>query len=252
VSFAVPPESYDRFMGVYSVQLAPQLADLAGVAAGQRVLDVGCGPGALSTELVRRLGPNGVTAVDPSESFVAAARERLPGVTVERASAERLPFPDDAFDAAIAQLVVHFMSDPVAGLAEMGRVTRRGGVVAACVWDHAGGHSPLSPFWDAVRVLKPEVDDESGLPGAREGHLAELFDAAGFREIDATTVTATVEHRTFEEWWTPFTFGIGPAGAFVAGLSKDQQTELSELCRERLPDAPFTITARAWAARGLA
>jgi SAM-dependent methyltransferase len=252
VSFAVPPESYDRFMGVYSVQLAPQLADLAGVAAGQRVLDVGCGPGALSTELVRRLGPNGVTAVDPSESFVAAARERLPGVTVERASAERLPFPDDAFDAAIAQLVVHFMSDPVAGLAEMGRVTRRGGVVAACVWDHAGGHSPLSPFWDAVRVLEPEVDDESGLPGAREGHLAELFDAAGFREIDATTVTATVEHRTFEEWWTPFTFGIGPAGAFVAGLSKDQQTELSELCRERLPDAPFTITARAWAARGLA
>jgi len=248
----VQPESYDRFMGVYSVQLAPQLADLAGVAPGQRVLDVGCGPGALSAELVRRLGPNRVTAVDPSEPFVAAARERLPGVTVERASAERLPFPDDAFDAALAQLVVHFMSDPVAGLAEMGRVTRRGGVVATCVWDHAGGQSPLSPFWDAARVLEPGVDDESGLAGAREGHLAELFEAAGFREIHATTVTATVEHRTFEEWWTPFTFGIGPAGAFVAGLSKDRQTELSELCRERLPEAPFSITARAWAARGLA
>ena len=248
----MPPESYDRFMGVYSVQLAPQLADLAGVAAGQRVLDVGCGPGALSSELVRRLGPNGVTAVDPSEPFVAAARERLPGVTVERASAERLPFPDDAFDAAIAQLVVHFMSDPVAGLAEMGRVTRRGGVVATCVWDHAGGQGPLSPFWDAARVLEPGMDDESGLPGAREGHLAELFDAAGFREVDTTTLTATVEHRTFEEWWMPFTFGIGPAGAFVAGLSEDRQTELSELCRERLPAAPFTITARAWAARALA
>jgi SAM-dependent methyltransferase len=252
VSFTVQPESYDRFMGVYSVQLAPQLADLAAVALGQRVLDVGCGPGALSAELVRRLGPNRVTAVDPSEPFVAAARERLPGVTVERASAERLPFPDDAFDAALAQLVVHFMSDPVAGLAEMGRVTRRGGGVATCVWDHAGGQSPLSPFWDAARVLEPGVDDESGLAGAREGHLAELFEAAGFREIHATTVTATVEHRTFEEWWTPFTFGIGPAGAFVAGLSKDRQTELSELCRERLPEAPFSITARAWAARGLA
>jgi SAM-dependent methyltransferase len=252
MSFAVPPEAYDRFMGVYSVQLAPQLADLAGVAAGQRVLDVGCGPGALSTELVRRLGPNGVTAVDPSEPFVAAARERLPGVTVERASAERLPFPDDDFDAAIAQLVVHFMSDPVAGLAEMGRVTRQGGVVAACVWDHAGRQSPLSPFWDAARVLEPEVDDESGLAGAREGHLAELFAAAGLDEIEATTVTATVAHPTFEEWWTPFTFGIGPAGAFVAGLSEDRRTELSELCRARLPEAPFTITARAWAACGLA
>ena len=251
MSFAVPPEAYDRFMGVYSVQLAPQLADLAGVKAGQRVVDVGCGPGALSSELVGRLGPNGVTAVDPSEMFVAAARERLPGVTVERASAERLPFPDDAFDAAIAQLVVHFMSDPVAGLAEMGRVTRPGGVVAACVWDHAGGRSPLSSFWEAARVLEPEVDDESGLAGAREGHLAELFEAAGLREIDATTVTATVEHQTFEDWWTPFTFGIGPAGAFVAGLSEDRQTELSELCRARLPAAPFTITARAWAARGL-
>jgi SAM-dependent methyltransferase len=239
-------------MGVYSVQLAPQLADLAGVAPGQRVLDVGCGPGALSTELVRRVGPNGVTAVDPSEPFVAAARERLPGVTVERASAERLPFPDDAFDAALAQLVVHFMSDPVAGLAEMGRVTRRGGVVAACVWDHAGGQSPLSPFWDAARVLEPGVDDESGLAGAREGHLAELLEAAGFREIHETTVTAAVEHGTFEDWWTPFTFGIGPAGAFLAGLTKDRQTELLELCRERLPEAPFTITARAWAARGVA
>jgi ubiquinone/menaquinone biosynthesis C-methylase UbiE len=252
MSFAVPPEAYDRFMGVYSVQLAPQLADLAGVEAGQRVVDVGCGPGALSSELVRRLGPNGVTAVDPSETFVAAARERLPGVTVERASAERLPFPDASFDAAIAQLVVHFMSDPVAGLAEMGRVTRPGGVVAACVWDHAGRQSPLSSFWEAARVLEPEVDDESGLAGARQGHLAELFEAAGLREIDATTVTATVEHQTFEDWWTPFTFGIGPAGAFVAGLSEDRQTELSELCRARLPAAPFTITARAWAARGLA
>ncbi|HET7368172.1 MAG TPA: methyltransferase domain-containing protein [Gaiella sp.] len=251
MSFAVPPDAYDRFMGVYSVQLAPQLADLAGVKAGQRVVDVGCGPGALSSELVGRLGPNGVTAVDPSEMFVAAARERLPGVTVERASAERLPFPDDAFDAAIAQLVVHFMSDPVAGLAEMGRVTRPGGVVAACVWDHAGRRSPLSSFWEAAGVLEPEVDDESGLAGAREGHLAELFEAAGLREIDATTVTATVEHQTFEDWWTPFTFGIGPAGAFVAGLSEDRQTELSELCRARLPAAPFTITARAWAARGL-
>jgi SAM-dependent methyltransferase len=252
VSFAVPAESYDRFMGVYSVQLAPQLADLAGVAPGQRVVDVGCGPGALSTELVGRLGPAAVTAVDPSETFVVAARERLSGVTVERASAEELPFRDDTFDAAIAQLVVHFMSDPVAGLAEMGRVTRAGGVVAACVWDHAGRQSPLSPFWDAARVLEPDVDDESGLAGAREGHLRELFEAAGLGEVEDTAVTAAVEYPAFEEWWEPFTFGIGPAGGFVAGLSPERRDELRELCRERLPAAPFTVTARAWAARGLA
>ncbi len=248
----MPPESYDRFMGVYSAQLAPQLANLAGVESGQRVLDVGCGPGALSTELVGRLGPAAVSAIDPSETFVVAARERLPGVTVERASAEQLPFPDDAFDAAIAQLVVHFMSEPVAGLAEMGRVTRAGGVVAACVWDHAGGQGPLSAFWDAARVLVPDVDDESGLAGAREGHLRELFEAAGLSEVEETALAVGVEYATFEDWWEPFTLGVGPAGAFTARLDDARRAELQKLCRSRLPAAPFTITARAWAARGLA
>ena len=120
------------------------------MAAGRRVLDVGCGPGALTAELVRRVGADSVSAVDPSEPFVAAATERHPGVDVRQGSAEQLPFPDDAFDAALGQLVVHFMADPVAGLTEMARVTRRGGVVAACVWDHAGGGGPLSRFWEAA------------------------------------------------------------------------------------------------------
>jgi SAM-dependent methyltransferase len=252
MSFAVPAESYDRFMGVYSVQLAPRFAGLAGIAIGQRVLDVGCGPGALSTELVARLGADAVTAVDPSETFVEAARERLPGVTVERAPAEHLPFPDDAFDAAVAQLVVHFMTDPVAGLAEMARVTRTGGVVAACVWDHAGRQSPVALFWDAARVLDPSCDDESNLAGAREGHLRELFEAAGLSEIEDTALAVQVEHPSFEEWWERFTLGVGPAGAFVAELDADRLGELEELCRARLPSAPFTVTARAWAARGRA
>jgi len=252
MSFAVPAASYDRFMGVYSAKLAPKLADLAGVAAGQRVLDVGCGPGALAAELVSRLGAGAVTAVDPSDTIVEAARERLPGVRVERAQAERLPFPDDAFDAALAQLVVHFMADPVAGLREMARVTRTGGVVAACVWDHAGGQGPLSAFWDAARVLVPDVDDESGLAGAREGHLRELLDTAGLSEVQETALDVGVEYATFEEWWEPFTLGVGPAGAFTARLDDARRAELRELCRSRLPAAPFTITARAWAARGLA
>ena len=179
MSFNVSADAYLRFMGRYSEPLAAQFADLAGVRGGQRLLDVGCGPGALTAELVSRAGPDAVSAVEPSGSFAAAARERLPGVDVRQAAAERLPFGDAAFDAALAQLVVHFMADPVAGLREMGRVTRPGGVVAACVWDHAGGRGPLSAFWRAVRELDPGADDESNLAGVREGHLAELFAQAG-------------------------------------------------------------------------
>jgi SAM-dependent methyltransferase len=250
VSFDVAAESYDRFMGRYSALLSPQLADFAGVRGGQRVIDVGCGPGALTAELVNRVGPANVTAVDPSEPFVAAARARHPGVEVHQSSAESLPFADDAFDAACAQLVVHFMSDPVAGLAEMARVTRPDGVVAACVWDHAGGQGPLSTFWDAARELQPGVHDESDLAGARQGHLGELFAAAGLRDIEETSLAARLEHQTFEEWWEPYTRGVGPAGSFVAGLDPERRIELRERCRAVLPVEPFVIQAVAWAARG--
>jgi len=170
---------------------------------------------------------------------------------VERASAERLPFPDQTFDAALAQLVVHFMADPVSGLREMARVTRKRGVVAACVWDHAGGQGPLSVYWEAARELDPEVEDESELAGARAGHLTELFEAAGLDEIEETNLAVSVEHPTFEDWWEPFTLGVGPAGSYAARLDPTRQAELRELCRARLP-APFVLTARAWAARGLA
>jgi SAM-dependent methyltransferase len=252
VSFNVAADAYDRFMGRYSLQLSPQLADLADVRHGQVVLDVGCGPGALTGELVRRLGPEAVAAVDPSEPFVEAARTRHPGVDVAQASAEQLPFPNDAFDAALAQLVVHFMSDPVAGLAEMARVTRRDGVVAACVWDHAGGQGPLSLFWQAARQLDPGVEDESRLAGAREGHLSDLFRSAALRDVEESVLAASLQHATFEEWWEPFTGGVGPAGAHVARLDAERRVELRERCRALLPAAPFVLTARAWAARGRA
>jgi ubiquinone/menaquinone biosynthesis C-methylase UbiE len=199
VSFTVSADAYDRYMGRYSVLLSPQLADLAGVCGGQRVLDVGCGPGTLTAELVQRVGPVAVSAVDPSEPFVAAARERHPKVSVTRASAEQLPFPDETFDAALAQLVVHFMADPSAGVAEMRRVTHRDGVVAACVWDHAGGQGPLSPFWEIATELDPEVADESRLVGSREGDLAQLFESAGLRDVEETALSVSLEHPSFEE-----------------------------------------------------
>jgi SAM-dependent methyltransferase len=251
VSFAVGADAYDRFMGRYSVPLAPQLADLAAVAAGQRVLDVGCGPGALTAELVKRLGPAGVAAVDPSESFVEAAQERHPGVSVQRGAAEQLPFEDQTFDVALAQLVVQFMAQPVVGLREMARVTRTHGVVAACVWDHAGGQGPLSLFWRAARELDPGVRDESRLPGSREGHLAQLFREAGLHEVQESALSVIVEHRSFGDWWEPFTLGVGPAGSYTAGLDATRQARLRERCREMLPAAPFVVKALAWAARGV-
>ena len=251
MSFAVGADAYDRFMGRYSVPLAPELADFAAVVSGQRVLDVGCGPGALTAELVGRLGPAAVAAVDPSESFVAAAQQRHPGVSVQRGAAEDLPFEDQAFDAALAQLVVHFMADPVVGLREMSRVTREHGVVAACVWDLAGGGGPVSLFWEVAHELDPDVEDESKLAGAREGHLAELFDAAGLQKIEESALSVTVEHRSFEDWWEPYTLGVGPAGGYAAGLDAERRAQLRELCREKLPAAPFSLTSRAWAARGV-
>jgi SAM-dependent methyltransferase len=251
MTFDVAAEAYDRFMGSWSRLLSPQLADWAGVQPGWRVLDVGCGPGALTAELVSRLGADAVVAADPSESFVAAARDRHPGVDVRQAPAEALPFPDDAFDAAIAQLVVHFMADPTAGLREMARVTRGGGTVAACVWDFNGGHGPLGPFWEAARELDPDVVDESKLAGARQGHLVELSDAAGLREIRETALTVSREFGSFDEWWEPFTRGVGPAGVYLAGRQPGERDELRELCRSRQPRGSFTLRAVSWASRGV-
>ena len=252
MSFDVAADSYDAFMGRYSVLLSPQLADFAGVVPGQYVLDVGCGPGALTAELARRVGPERVTAVDPEERFVAAARSRNPGATVSRASAERLPFDARTFEASLAQLVVHFMTDPVAGLAEMARVTRRGGTVAACVWDYAGDRAPLSVFWRVAHEMDAAVTDESELPGARKGSLSKLFSAAGLRDVEERLISASVTHASFEEWWEPYTRRVGPAGVYVAGLDPERRNELRERCRRALGDAPFEVRFSAWAARGSA
>jgi SAM-dependent methyltransferase len=249
MSFNVSADAYGRFMGRFSEPLAAPFADVARPRVGQRALDVGCGPGGLTAELVERLGADAVSAVDPSDPFIAATRARLPGVDVRCAVAEQLPFPEDSFDLVLAQLVVHFMGDPVAGLAEMTRVARPGGTVAACVWDHAGGGGPLAAFWRAARDVDPHVRDESGLAGAREGHLAALCREAGLTDVEPLSLTITVPFATFDEWWAPFTLGVGPAGAYVAQLDEAQRRELRQRCARLLPPAPFEIAASAWCAR---
>jgi SAM-dependent methyltransferase len=251
--FEVPADAYDRFMGRYSRHLSAQLADLAGVAEGQRVLDVGAGTGVLTGELVARVGAGSVTAADPSESFVEALRARQPGVHVELAGAEQLPFEDGRFDAALAQLVIHFMIDPVAGLREMARVARPGGTVAACVWDHAeGGRGPLSPYHRAVHRFDPSQPNESARAGVREGHLKELFAAAGLDELQEATLTVAVEHPTFDDYWEPFELRVGPTAHYLARLAPAELERLKAFVREELPEPPFTLEARAWAVRGRA
>ncbi len=249
MAFDVTAQAYGRFMGRWSEPLAGSLADLAGVRSGHAVLDVGCGPGALTAELVARLGPEAVCAVEPSAPFVDAVRARLPGVDVRRAAAEDLPFPDGAFDVALAQLVVHFMADPVAGLREMARVTRPGGVVAACVWDDAGGRSPLSTYWRAARELDPATPGEAWLPGTRQGHLAELARAAGLGDVEESELAVGVRFPSVEDWWEPYTFGVGPAGDHVAGLDDAGRRALRDRCEALLPPAPFELAAVAWAVR---
>lgn len=250
MSFDVAAEAYDRFMGRYSRGISAQLADLAGVREGQRVLDVGCGPGALIGELVARVGAMHVAAIDPSASFVAAARARHPRVAVQQGTAEQLPFATAAFDAALAQLVVHFMRDPLTGVAEMARVTRRGGTVAACVWDHSSSRGPLGLFWRAARELDPGADDESERAGTREGQLTALLTAAGLRDVHGAVLTVRVEHPSFDEWWEPFTRGVGPAGAHVQRMAPADRDALRARCLAIAPAAPFVVEAKAWAARG--
>jgi SAM-dependent methyltransferase len=242
--FAVGADDYDRFMGRYSVPLAARFADGARLGDARAVLDVGCGPGALTRELLAR-GLT-VTAVDPQPGFADAARARNPGADVQVAAAEDLPFADGTFDAALAQLVVHFMADPVAGLREMRRVTRPGGVVTACVWDHAGRRGPLSVFWEAAG------GGEEAVAGASAGDLERLFAEAGMREVEGSEARVTAGFSGFDDWWQPFTSGMGYAGKHLRTLSAAQVTELRERCRALLPDGPFELDAVAWTARGLA
>jgi SAM-dependent methyltransferase len=257
--FGAPAEAYDRFIGRYGPALGVQLNDLAGVRPGMRVLDVGCGPGALTRALHDRVGANGrVAAVEPSEGFAAACRERVPAADVRVASAEALPFPDGSFDAALSQLVVNFMADAEAGVREMARVTGPGGVVAACVWDYAGGMTLLRAFWDAAREVDLEsasrADEGVAMPWCREGDLQVLWRTAGLRDVRGATLDVEAAYDDFHDLWSPLPAGVGPAGAWCASLDPERQAVLKDTLRRRLDvgDGPFTLPARAWAVTGRA
>jgi SAM-dependent methyltransferase len=254
-AFRASADAYDRFVGRYSPALAAGLIELAGVAPAMRALDVGCGPGALLSALAERLGAENVAGADPSEPFVNACRQRVPGAEVVVAGAEALPFADGAFDATLSQLVVNFMDDAEAGVREMARVTGAGGTVASAVWDYEGEMTLLRTFWDAAGEMDEDgaaADEAAVMQWCREGDLAELWERAGLADVRAGELTVSASYEGFEDLWWPLPTGVGPAGAYTKSLDEERRAALHDAFRRRLGvgDEPFELTARAWTAVG--
>jgi ubiquinone/menaquinone biosynthesis C-methylase UbiE len=253
-SFRVPADAYDRYMGVWSRLLAAPFADAAGVEHGQTALDVGCGIGTLTVELASRLGGDAVAAIDPSEPSVAACAAAVPDADVRLGSAESLPFADSTFDRALSQLVVNFMSDAHRGVRELRRVTRPGGAVAACTWDYGEGMTMLRVFFDAAAEVDPTAPDEREMPYCTPAVLRQLWEDEGLSEIRTGEIVVERTYANFDDYWEPFTFGVGPAGSYCASLDPDRREAVREACLRRLgePNGPLHLTARAWFVRGTA
>jgi ubiquinone/menaquinone biosynthesis C-methylase UbiE len=247
--FDVSDTAYDNFMGRYSMRLAPLFADFAGVQEGWRVLDVGAGTGALTIELGRR----GVhaAAVDPSPSFAASLARRLPDVEVQQGPAEDLPWPDESFDASLAQLVLTFMNDAPRGVTEMRRVVRPGGVVAACMWDRDGMEMLAAVHRTQRAFAESGETTEARTMYRSQDEIEGLFAGDGFADIQTELLEVDADYAGFDEFWDTFSGGVGPAGAWLKELSDERRAAArAELYRQLGgPEGGFTLSGRAWATR---
>jgi SAM-dependent methyltransferase len=241
------PDPYDRSVGRYSRELAPRFVAVTGIpslSAGP-VLDVGCGTGALTASLLERFGAAAVHGVDPSEPFVAACRAHAPGVDVRVARAEALPFRDRTFGAALAQLILAFVADPPRAVAEMRRVVRPGGIVAACMFER-DGFPPTRVFWEAARRVDPAAPGDIRLALRTGDELRALFTGAGLREIRTGPLEVEVDYDGLDDFFTPFDHGIGLAGEWYLGQPEERRRAVRDACREVLgaPGAGFSLRAR--------
>lgn len=249
--FSGSGDAYDRFMGRYSKPLASEFADFAGVRAPQRALDVGAGTGALTAELVKRLGAENVAAAEPSADYAATLRERFPSLDVREEPAEELSWEDASFDSALAQLVVVFLNDAPGAVRELERVTRPGGVVATCMWEVDGV--------DMMKALT-EVRQRLG-PGAPilaadyrdEASLRALFEEAGLRDIETTRIEVAVEYETVDELWEPAIHVGGPGGPAASSFTPEQLAQGRVIFEEALgsPAGSYVLRGRAAAVRGI-
>lgn len=251
-------DSYESYVGRWSRQVAPLFVRWLDQPDGLTWLDVGCGTGALTGTVLSEASPASATGIDPSEGFLALARQQVPHGRFEVGDAQELPVPDDSADVVVSGLVLNFVPDKTRALSELARVVRPGGTVAAYVWDYAEGMELMRHFWDVAGSLDPtglSLDEGTRFPICKPDALAALWASAGFSDVSGTGLEISTEFADFDDYWTPFLGGQGAAPAYAMSLSEEQRAELREALRARLPfdeDGGIRLTARAWAVRGLA
>jgi SAM-dependent methyltransferase len=256
VSGVARAEAYDRHTGRYGPELSAAFVRFAGIEPGMRVLDVGCGPGALTMRLAHVVGGDRVVAVDPSEAFADACRRRVPGASVRVGSAQALPFDDGGFDAVVSPLVIQALDDAPAAAREMHRVAAVRGVIAACVWDFRGGMPLLDAYWAAARSLDPDgahaAGDDSANPWCTRDGLRRLWEEAGIAQVETAELAAGAGYDGFDDAWFSFAAGAGFSGAYCRSLDDARRAALRAEFRRRLAvsDGPFRLEARAWAVCG--
>jgi SAM-dependent methyltransferase len=249
---------YERYVGRWSRLVAPEFLNWLGLPVHQSWLDVGCGTGVLTQAILELTSPARVTGVDASDPFVVHARAHVtdPRADFRKGDAQALPLGDGEVDTVVSGLVLNFIPDQAKAVAEMRRVARPGGVVAAYVWDYAGEMQLMRKFWDAAAALDPkaqELDEAKRFPVCRPKPLEDLFTAAGLREVAVTQIDVPTLFKNFDDYWSPFLGGQGPAPGYCMSLSEENRAVLGERIRSALPvqrDGSIHLIARAWAVKG--
>lgn len=248
--------AYEAMMGRWSSRLAALFLDFAEVGDAERVLDVGCGTGSLAQGILERTRRARVVGIDPVQAFVDYSRARFPDsrASFDCGSAFKLPYPDASFDRSLSLLVFQFLREPGTAASEMRRVTRTGGTVAACTWDRTG-QEMSDLFWEECVRLDPGAEEKAQRPKVcnQAGQLAELWGATGFEDVSEVTLEMRTDFTSFDDFWLPYTKGVGSQGVYVASLSLEHREVLRDALRKRFvgeQDRPFSLRAAALAVRG--